>query len=162
MARRSRRSFNPTGKSFTDSGSAGAPTSASARPEPNQSVRACRRNYILIFDLDQVRSSVRGGSGSPSTPAVQRSPLPVGCPAVSVPELTISPALKGWLGKRRRMATPSSARHKAGLRKLFLPEPSSTNSPFLDMRTLNRGNSSTSAVMPSGRTWTRSPITSAV
>ena len=86
----------------------------------------------------------------PSTSTVQRSPLSVGCPAVSVPELTISAALKGWAGNRRKMAAPSSAKHKAGLLKQFLPDPSSTNSPFFDMRTLNRASSSTSVAMESG------------
>src|SRR6202034_697785 len=71
---------------------------------------------------------VRGGRGIPSTSAVQTSPLTIGWPTVSVPELTISPALSGCDGKRRAMATPSSARHRAGLFRAFLPEPSSTNS----------------------------------
>src|ERR1700686_652358 len=97
---------------------------------------------VLILSLvaqgSHVRRSVSGGSGRPSTSAVQRSPLSVKCPAVSVPELTISPELNGWLGKRRIMAAPSSARQKAGLRRLFLPDPSSTNSPFFDILTLNR------------------------
>jgi len=44
---------------------------------------------------------------------------------VSVPELTISPALKGWVGNRRTMAALSSAKQKAGLLKQFLPDPSS-------------------------------------
>jgi len=117
--------------------------------------------WIIVSPIDQVRRSVSGGSDSPSTSTVQRSPLSVGCPAVSVPELTISPALKGWFGNRRTMAALSSDKHKAGLLKQFLPDPSSTNSPFFDMRTLNRGSSSTSAAMPSGRTCTRSPIASA-
>ena len=48
------------------------------------------------------------------------------------------------------MAALSSARHKAGLFKEFLPDPSSTNALFFDMRTLNRGSSSTSEAMRSG------------
>src|SRR5208282_672680 len=143
-------------------------TSWSSRPARSQSIRAFLCNGFLFFrrDIDQVRRSVSGGSDSPSTSTVQRSPLSVGCPAVSVPELTISPALNGSVGNRRTMAALSSARHKAGLLKEFLPDPSSTKSSFFDllehdMRTLNRGSSSTSAAMPSGLTCTRSPITSA-
>src|SRR5580700_6919089 len=83
-------------------------------------------------NMDQPSRTVSGcgNSDRPSTSTVQRSPLPVRWPAVSVPELTISPALRGSVGDRLVMAALSSARHKAGLFNEFLPDPSSTNSPF--------------------------------
>src|SRR4029077_11193390 len=103
-------------------------------------IRPVTRTSASVY----VTRSVRDGKEIPSTSAVQRSPLAVACPAVSVPELTISPAPNGSEGNRRATAVPSSARHKAGLFKEFLPDPSSTNSPLFSIRTLNRGSSSTS------------------
>src|ERR1700719_3147473 len=67
----------------------------------------------LALSGGHVRRRVSEGRGKPSSSAVQRSPAPVRCPAVRVPELTISPGLKGSAGNRRAMAAPSSARHRA-------------------------------------------------
>jgi hypothetical protein len=48
-----------------------------------------------------------------------------------------------WLGSGGRWLRRVRPGTKAGLRKLFLPDPSSTNSPCLDMRSLNRASWST-------------------
>ena len=88
--------------------------------------------------------NVSEGTERPVTSAVQTSPFSIKCPAVSVPVLMISPAASGSLGNLLRTAVPSSPRHKAGLRREFLPDPSSTNSPFFIIRTLQRGKLSAS------------------
>src|ERR1700676_5415581 len=89
---------------------------------PIANPRVCATPYFDVYFAGHARRRVRDGSDSPSTSAVQRSPRSVRCPAVRVPELMISPALNGSVGNRRTMAAPGSARHRAGLRRLFLPE----------------------------------------
>src|ERR1700734_1399964 len=110
------------------------------KTHPGDSIPLRLRNGGTVL-VNQDKRTVSGASGSPSPSTVQRSPSPVACPAVRVPELTTSPAVKGSEGKRRSIAAASSARQRAGLFKEFLPEPSSRSSPFLARRTLNLGNS---------------------
>ena len=57
---------------------------------------------------------------------------------VNVPVLITSPAASGAAPGWVAAAEASSARQSAGLRRTFLPAPSSASSPFMSNRTVNR------------------------